>query len=256
MDSIIWEDTEWTESALDVFAGLADIIRNERPGQDLIPNLRSFHIRCNSDRGMNAAIPWVSRSIVQMDIIIGLSVGDGTGSRLLQAVGRSTNIVSLSVRTENFALSHRRLTMETMSAAIKSLPRLENVTIPLYVSSGVYLGALAAAPYLKELSLTVVDIDPRINIGPSLLLGSTQQDPMDLEGFSELRGLSRFRSLQTLRIAGSWDDVVDIVKATSPPYIVELRLAVPSLEPNQVGRAVRDILSFCQPRFLSIEYNI
>ena len=251
MDSIIWEDSEWTEGVLDGLVDLAATIRNERPDQDLIPNLRSFRIRCDSDSGANAAIPWISRSIVRMDIIVGLSVADETSSRLLEAVGKSAEIVSLSVRTENFTLSHRRLTMETMLAVIKSLPRLENVMIPLYVSSGVYLGALAAAPYLKELSLSVVESDPRI--GSSLLQGSTQQDPMDLEGFSELRGLSRFHSLETLRIAGSWDDVVDIVKATSPPHIVELHLAVPSLEHNQVGRAVCDILSFCQPRCLSIE---
>lgn len=255
MDSITWEDAEWSESLLIVFAGLAGILRSVRPDRDLIPNLRSFCIRCNSEGGMNAAIPWVSRSITRVDIIVGLSVDDRTSSRLLDSVGKAANIVSLSVRTGDVTFSRRGRTMEALLAVIRRSPRLESVMIPLYVSSGVYLGALAAAPYLKELSLAVVqsalDADP--GIGSSLLQGSTHEDPMHLEGFSDLRGLPRFHSLQTLQITGSWDDVVDIVKTISPPRIVELHLAVPSLEPNEVGRAAQDILSFCHPRYISIE---
>lgn len=271
---IDWSEAEWTQEDLKIFTALSCYLYDWRPNHDLLPNLRVFRIHCETDQSVKLVLPWISASLTEVDVNLGLAVDDEWSKGLMQALQRpSGSIRSFSLRMGNAALKRRVLTMGTLLRLIKGFRDVRIVAMPLYASPEKHIDALGAAPHLEELSLTLVEapagFDP---ITSSALFEGSENvySVVDetLEGLTSLHGLPtassqlssgpqtatalplhRFPSLHTLHITGTWVDIPGVMRATTH-HLTQLKLTVPSL----LDVETHNIMSFCRNlSFLSLD---
>lgn len=278
VQSIEWSETGWTQEWLEVFAESALLLRAARPARDLLQNLRWFRANCETLQGVRTIVPWLSASLTNVDINLGLAADDAAGTYFLSALeGHSTRITSFSLRMDS-SPSRRRFIIQALLGVLQGLRSVRKVIIPLHDSPGQHLDALGAAPHLEELGLVLLEPPA----GDYVLARSTlfEGAEVDAEATSSLESLDDFVNIQglpdpslpepshitlgttttypnlrILGVTGCLPEIVDIVQVMTR-NLEQLQLTVPSIRhEHEMTQAMQKIAAFC-PRLIFIEIEI
>ncbi|KIM91143.1 hypothetical protein PILCRDRAFT_1343 [Piloderma croceum F 1598] len=267
--SINWSERGWSPEWLEVFASSAHLLHAMRPAHDLLPNLRSFHANCETLRGVGTIVPWLSASLHNVDIVLGLTADDAVGTYVLSALeGHSSHITSFSLRMDS-SPNRRRFMAQALLAVLQGLGAVRRVTTPLFDVPSQHLNTLGAAPHLEELNLFLLESP----IGGADVGMPVVDDRLDdLDELDDLHGLPEqssshqtshgtpsatlgvFPSLHTLAITGFLTDIADVVRDTTQD-LERLFLSVPSIQDeHEMILAMQAIASFC-PRLSFITFD-
>lgn len=232
---------------------------------DLLPNLRTLFANCATASGARALVPWISPSLINVEISITVTGEDTAGTSILSALERcSTNITSFSLKINHQTLRRQPMLHQALLSVLQRMKRLRVVTIPLYASPGPHMDVLGAMQDLEELTLHLMEpprgyasFDEAAHFTESSVVANAQRDDYldSLDEFDDLLALPEtsplltvhavtqpFPRLHTLHVLGPFAHVADMLTYDFH-QLKQLNLTVPSVRSENDMEEVMDIIA-------------
>ncbi|KIM75203.1 hypothetical protein PILCRDRAFT_682039 [Piloderma croceum F 1598] len=179
---------------------LIGLKHSENP-QDLLMRLQSLQASCTSSCGVAGFIPWLSSSLVALDLAFGPEVNDlAVISSLLHVRDLCKSVESFTFTLDSSEYSHARDgVIDALCAAILAMPKLRMVTLPSELVTRPVVDALAHLKCLDTVACTpaMLPVAGDRAFTHSILSTTTSRStesnvtPLDLEHVLGLPPLSR-----------------------------------------------------------------
>jgi hypothetical protein len=129
---------------------------SENP-QDLLMRLQSLQASCTTSYGVAGFMPWLSSSLVTLDLAFGPEVNDAAViSSLLHVRGLCKSVEYFTFTLDSSEYSHHRDgVVDGLCAAIWAMPKLRKVTLPSELVTRPVVNAIAHLKCLDTLSCTL-----------------------------------------------------------------------------------------------------